>query len=86
MEISGKTLIPLSQHSRKMAPLLNKGESARGRFGALSAVPRPLVPSLWFPNEVPATLWGPRGSEGDALLGNFSETYANGQQALRRKF
>lgn len=41
---------------------------------------------LWFPSEVPATLWGPRGGESDALIGNFNQIYANGQRALRRKF
>lgn len=49
VEISGKPLIPLLQYSREMACLLNKSESARGRFGAVTAGPRvtrphPLVP------------------------------------------
>lgn len=34
-----------------------KSESARGRFGAVAAVPRPLVPTLWFPSGAPATPW-----------------------------
>lgn len=46
MEISGKTLITLLQHSRKMAHVLKKGESARGRFGAVSALPQRRVPTL----------------------------------------
>lgn len=84
MEISGKTLIPLLQHSRKRARLLNKGESARGRFGAVSVVPRPLVPTLWFPSDAPATIWGlGKWGEGDALIRNFSKTYANGQWPFR---
>lgn len=72
MEISGKTLITLLQHSRKMAHLLNKGESARGRFGAVSALPHRRVPTLRFPSDAPATLWGPGWGERVALLSGIS--------------
>lgn len=73
MEISGKTLITLLQHSRKMAHVLKKGESARGRFGAVSALPQRRVPTLRsFVSDAPATLWGPGCGDRVALLSGIS--------------